>query len=113
MKKRSLSQGSDNYPAYGEISRAFSSVSSRKVSIIKKAWNTLQRFRKWIGRKMYQKLPNGLKKIVKKIERIEAKLHKLLVCLTPRLKRRYGQLVYPEGLTVKSLVEKKQCGGVT
>ena len=40
--------------------------------------------------------------------RIEASLHKKMVCLEPRLRRRYGKLVYPEGLTVKSLKEKKK-----
>ena len=38
----------------------------------------------------------------------DAKFHKIMVCMGPRIKRRYGRLVYPDGLTVKSLVEKKQ-----
>ena len=39
--------------------------------------------------------------------RIEASLHKKMVCLEPRLRRRYGRLVYPEGLTSTALKEKK------
>merc|ERR1719225_808233 len=35
-------------------------------------------------------------------------MHKILVCIEPRLKRRYGRLVYPEGLTVKAVKEKKE-----
>ena len=56
---------------------------------------------------MYQRLPQSLKKVVKTIARIEAIMHKKLVCWKPRLKRRYGRLVYPNGLTVKSIVDKK------
>jgi len=56
---------------------------------------------------MYKKLPRSMKKIVKKIGRIEARIHKKLLCLEPRLKRRYGRLIYPEGLSVRALKEKK------
>ena len=49
-----------------------------------------------------------MKVVIKKMRRIEAKLQKKIICLRPRLRRRYGQLVYPEGLTVKSLIAKKQ-----
>lgn len=49
-----------------------------------------------------------MKKLVKKIGRIEALMHKKLVCIQPRLKRRYGLLVYPEGLTIKAIKEKKK-----
>ena len=49
-----------------------------------------------------------MKKLVKKVARIEALLHKKLVCIEPRLKRRYGLLVYPEGLTFKAIKEKKE-----
>ena len=49
-----------------------------------------------------------MKKIVKKMGRFEAKMHKLMVCMEPRLVRRYGRLVYPEGLSVKALKEKKK-----
>lgn len=31
-----------------------------------------------------------------------------MICMKPRLKRRYGRLVYPEGLTVKALVQQKK-----
>ena len=57
---------------------------------------------------MYKRLPSPLKKIVKKIGRIEARIHKIVVCMRPRLKRRYGTLVYPEGLTVRALKNKKE-----
>merc|ERR1719266_1573551 len=56
---------------------------------------------------MYQRLPRAMKNIVKKIGRIEARVHKNIVCMRPRLRRRYGRLVYPEGLTVRALKEKK------
>ena len=39
--------------------------------------------------------------------RVEALLHKNIICLKPRLERRYGYLVYPEGLTVKAIKEQK------
>ena len=48
-----------------------------------------------------------MKTLVKKFGRVEALLHKNLVCLKPRLERRYGYLVYPEGLTVKAIKEQK------
>ena len=57
---------------------------------------------------MYKRLPSPLKKIVKKIGRIEARIHKIVVCMRPRLKRRYGSLVYPEGLTVRALKNKQE-----
>ena len=56
---------------------------------------------------MYKKLPKPFKKIVKKMGRIEAKMEKILFCMEPRLKRRYGRLVYPEGLKVNKLTENK------
>ena len=34
-------------------------------------------------------------------------MHKNIICLKPRLERRYGYLVYPEGLTVKAIKEQK------
>ena len=76
--------------------------------MLTKAWNHLQRFRVWVAKKMYQKLPRSLKRIVKKVGRIESMLHKKMLCLKPRLKRKYGRLVYPEGLTIKALVEQKK-----
>ena len=108
LRKRSLSDVSDNPPSFSEIEDAVSEADSRKRSILVKSYNTLQRFRKWIGRKMYQKLSPRLKKIVKKIGRIEAHFHKKIVCIKPRLQRQYGRLIYPEGLTVKAIVQKKQ-----
>ena len=40
--------------------------------------------------------------------RIEARMHKILVCKVPRLERRYGRLIYPDGLSVKGFKEKKK-----
>ena len=76
--------------------------------MLTKAWNHLQKFRVWVAKKMYQKLPRSLKRIVKKVGKFESMLHKKMLCLKPRLKRRYGRLVYPEGLTIKALVEQKK-----
>ena len=56
---------------------------------------------------MAMMLPPRMKSLLKKFGRVEALLHKNLVCLKPRLERRYGYLVYPEGLTVKALKEQK------
>ena len=98
----------DDFPSYSQINRALRSIKSNKKSNLYQAWNSLQKFRTWIAKRMYQKLPQWMKVIVKKIGRIEAKLQKKIICLRPRLRRRYGQLVYPEGLTVKSLITKKQ-----
>ena len=100
ISKRSLRDGTANFPTYSEIKDAVRNAKTRKRSILVKSWNSLQRFRIWIARKMYQKLSPSLKKIVKKIGRIETKLHKKLVCIKPRIKRKYGRLIYPEGLTV-------------
>ena len=72
------------------------------------AWNSLSQFRVWIAKKMYKALPRDMKKLVKKFGRVEAIMHKILVCIEPRLKRQYGKLVYPEGLTVKAVKEKKE-----
>ena len=96
------------FPTYSEVTKALRNTTSRKRSGLTRAWNILQRFRVWLAKRMYQRLPKPMKRIVKKIERIESILHKKMVCLKPRLERRYGRLVYPEGLTVKALVEKKQ-----
>ena len=94
-------------PSYGELKNALRSADSKKKSVFSRALNSLSRFRVWIARKMYQRLPQSLKKVVKKIGRFEAVMHKKLMCWKPRLKRRYGRLVYPNGLTVKSIVDKK------
>ena len=48
-----------------------------------------------------------MKKIVKKMGRIEAKMYKKIICLQPRLQRRYGQMMYPEGISVKAVKDKK------
>ena len=100
--------GSRHFPTYGELNRALRSADSNQKSILRGAFNNLSRFRVWIARKMYKRLPSPLKGIVKKIGRIEARIHKKIVCWKPRLQRRYGRLVYPNGLTVKSVIDKKQ-----
>ena len=89
-------------PNYVETKYALKKYKSKKVSILKNALKSLSRFRVWIARKMYQKLPRPMKRVVKKIGRIEAKVHKKLVCLTPKLKRRFGNLFYPDGQRVPS-----------
>ena len=98
----------DILPSFSEIRPAIRNINSRIRSELTKAWNHLQRFRVWVAKNMYQKLPRSLKRIVKKVGRIESILHKKMLCLKPRLKRRYGRLVYPEGLTIKALVEQKK-----
>ena len=40
--------------------------------------------------------------------RIEARIHKKMVCMEPRLRRQYGRLIYPEGISVKALKAKKK-----
>ena len=99
---------SANLPTYGELNRALRSAKTNSRSKLTKAFNNLSRFRVWIAKKMYQRLPRPLKNIVKKVGRIEAKIHKKILCWKPRLQRRYGRLVYPNGLTVKSIIDKKQ-----
>ena len=98
----------DTLPTYSEMRLAIKHTKSSIRTVLTKAWNHLQRFRVWVAKKMFQKLPKSLKRLVKKIGRIESILHKKMICLKPRLKRRYGRLVYPEGLTVKALVEQKK-----
>ena len=95
-------------PTYGETKYALKKSESKSVSILTKALNSLSRFRVSIARKMYQKLPRPMKAVVKKIGRIEAKVHKKLVCLTPKLKRRFGHLFYPNGQRVPKELKKKR-----
>ena len=90
-------------PSYWELKHALGNTETRKVDVLTKVWNGLVRFRLWIAKRMYKILPRPLKKIVKKIGRIEARMHKIVVCMSPRLKRRYGKVAYPEGLTVRVL----------
>ena len=92
-------------PTYGEIKHALENTESRKTDVLTKVWNDLNRFQTWIERNMYGRLSRPMKKIVKKIGRIESRIHKSLVCLKPRLKRTFGKLVYPEGQTVKAIKE--------
>ena len=94
-------------PSYSQIRHALQNIWPRTIGVLTKSWNHLSRFRLWIARKMYKQLPKAFKKIVKKMGRIEAKMHKKLLCLQPRLKRRYGRLIYPEGLLVKKLKDSK------
>ena len=95
-------------PTYSETKYALKKSDSKGVSILTKALNSLSRFRVWIARNTYQKLPRPMKTVVKKIGRIEAKVHKRLVCLTPKLKRRFGHLFYPNGQRVPKKLKKKR-----
>ena len=87
-------------PTYGETKYAFKQSESNSVNILTKVLNNLSRFRVWIARNTFQKLPQPMKRVVKKIGRVEAKVHKKLACLTPRLKRRFGNLFYPNSQIV-------------
>merc|ERR1712223_2043567 len=95
-------------PSYSDIKYAVKEKQPKTIDYLKKAWNSLSRFRVWMAKKMYKKLPGRFKTLVKKIGRIEAHFHKKLVCLEPRIKRKYGKLVYPNGLTFKAIKEKKK-----
>ena len=114
IKKRSpapfLDSGYTNIglPSFSDIKYAVQNIQPKKIDFLTTAWNTLGRFRVWIAKKMYKNLSSPMKKLVKKFARIEALIHKKIVCLEPRLKRRYGLLVYPEGLTIKAIKDKKK-----
>ena len=64
IKKRSFGMESSGLPTYGELNRALRSADSNQKSILRGAFNNLSRFRVWIARKMYKKLPSPLKGIV-------------------------------------------------
>ena len=106
-QQHSLGNPEIELPSYSLLKYALPKRQRRSISFLTNVWNILNRFRDWIAKKMYQQLPRSLKKIVKKIGRIEARVHKKLVCMQPRLRRKYGRLVYPEGLTVRTLKDKK------
>ena len=95
-------------PTYDEIKYALNNTETKKVAILTKVHNFLRNFRKWIAKKMFNKLSPGMKRFVKKIGRIEARIRKKMICLRPSLQRRYGKLVYPEGLTVKAIKNQKE-----
>ena len=95
-------------PSLSEVIHAVREKPPKTVNALTKAYNSVSRFRVWLAKKMYKNLPGRMKDLVKKFGRFEALLHKKLVCLKPRLKRRYGLLVYPEGLTIKAIKEKKK-----
>lgn len=95
-------------PSFSEIKYALQEKQPKTVKFLTKAWNSLSRFRVWIARTMYKNLPGRMKTLVKKFGRVEALLHKKLACIEPRLKRQYGTLVYPQGLTIKAIEEKKE-----
>ena len=95
-------------PSYREIKHIVRNIWPRTIGLFTKIYNNLLRLQMWIAKKMYKKLPKGMKKIVKKMGRIEARMHKIMVCMEPRLRRRYGKFVYPEGLTFKELKKKKK-----
>jgi hypothetical protein len=115
IKKRSykfwIADTTVQLPSYQEImsslEHALTNAETRKIGLLTQVWNNLSRFRVWIAKKMYKRLPRPMKKIVKKIGRLEARIHKKMICLRPRLQRRYGRLVYPEGLTIKAIRNKK------
>ena len=108
IKRRSLSRiWGHGMPSLREIIFSLQKIQPRTIDFLTRAWNSLQNFRIWIAKKMYNRLSKPMKKIVKKIGRVEARIQKKLTCLRPRLMRRYGQLVYPEGLTVNSIEDKK------
>ena len=107
VKKRSFGIASSSIPTYSELHRALRSADSNQKSVLTRAFNNLSRFRVWLAKRMYKSLPPPLKRIVKKFGRIEARIHKKIVCWKPRLQRRYGRLVYPNGLTVNSVIKKK------
>jgi len=99
-------------PSYREImsslEHALTNAQTRKIGLLTQVWNHLSRFRVWIAKKMYKRLSRPMQKIVKKIGRLEARIHKKMICLRPRLQRRYGRLVYPEGLTIKAIKNKEK-----
>ena len=95
-------------PTIGELKYALNNTETKKVAVLTKIYNVMGNFREWIAKKMFNKLSPGMKRLVKKIGRIEARIHKKMMCLRPRLQRRYGKLVYPEGLTVKALKDQKE-----
>ena len=95
-------------PTYSETKYALKKSESKAVSTLTKAFDSLSRFRVWIAKQMYQKLPRPMKRVVKKIGRIEAKVHKKLICLTPKLKRRFGHLFDSNGQRVPTKLKKKR-----
>ena len=108
VKKRSLSKiWGQGLPTVKELLFALRNIQPWSIYYLKKSWTILNRFRSWIGQRMYNKLPRALKKLVKIVVRFEARMEKKLICLRPRMKRRYGQLVYPEGLTFNAIKDKK------
>jgi len=108
VKKRSPNPTLE-LPSFNEIKYVAQKRPKRSLERdLTKAYNKLNQLRLWISKRMYNKLPSNMKRLVKKFGRIEALLHKTLVCLKPRLKRRYGRLVYPNGLTVKAIKDKKE-----
>ena len=108
VKRRSLSRiWGEGLPSLRQILFAIRKIQPRTIDFLTTAWNSLLELRLWIAKRMYNRLSKAMKKIVKKIERVEARIQKKLTCLRPRLMRRYGKLVYPEGLTVNSIEDKK------
>ena len=108
LKSIWLGSSTAELPTYDEIKYALNNTETKKVAILTKVHNFMRNFREWIAKKMFNKLSPGMKRVVKKIGRIEARMEKIMVCLRPRLQRRYGKLVYPEGLTVKAIKDKKE-----
>ena len=105
IKKRSLTDVADDYPTYKEINRALRNANSKKSSSFYPAHNVLQKMRRSIEKRA---LPSALTRIGRKIEIIETRLYNLIVCLQPRLKRRFGKLLTPEGQLIKPQRETAQ-----
>merc|ERR1712079_360464 len=95
-------------PSFNQIKYALQNKSKRTLSYLVKAWKILRRFRTWISKKMYKRLSRPMKRIVKKIRSIETCIRKRMICMQPRLERRYWSLVYTDGISVKALKEKKK-----
>ena len=108
IKRSKSDYRSQELPLLRQILHALQNFKSRKIDIVTTAWNSLNQLRTWIAKKMYKALPSSLKKIVKKVGRIEARLHKKMLCIRPRLQRRYGRLIYPEGISVNALKDEKK-----
>ena len=108
IKRSKSDYRSPEFPLLSQILHALRNFKSRKFDIVTTAWNSLNRLRTWIAKKMYKALPSSLKQIVKKVGRIEARLHKKMLCIRPRLQRRYGRLIYPEGISVNAFKDEKK-----
>ena len=53
-------------PSFSQLRYAVQNIWPNTIGFLTKAWNSLNSFRVWIAKKMYQKLPQSMRKIVKK-----------------------------------------------